>query len=206
MNLRHRKPRPLKREETTYRDDRLFIIATEDTYAPEQYFSIFHNPRIHLQVLPTEDCDSSPDHVLQRLDRFIDEYQMQDDDEFWLMLDTDHWIEPNHVSNFTRVCREAAQKGYSLAHSNPCFEIWLLLHLTDLDSTESFGRCAGVEQRLKEICGEYNKRNVDCNRFPLEDVALAVERAERLDDCPNDRWPQRTGTHVYRVVKKLLVT
>ena len=206
MNLRHRKPRPLKREDKTYRDDLLFIIATEVTYAPEQYFSNFHNPRVHVQILPTEGGHSSPEHVLQRLDRFIAEYQMQEEDEFWLMLDTDHWIEPNHVSNFSLVCSEAVRKGFDLARSNPCFEIWLLLHLTDLDSTESFGRCAGVEQRLKETCGEYNKRNVDCSRFPLEVVAVAVERAERLDDCPGDRWPQKTGTHVYKVVKKLLAT
>ena len=204
MNLRCKKPRPLKREDRTYRDDRLFIIATEDTYAPEQYFTIFHNPRVHVRVLPTEGGHSAPDHVLERLDGFIDEYQMQEDDEFWLMLDTDHWVEANHVSSFTRVCSEAVGKGYDLAHSNPCFEIWLLLHVTDLDASDHFDRCADVEQRLREMLGSYNKRRIDCDHFSFDAAADAVARAERLDGCSNDRWPQKTGTHVYRLVKKLL--
>ena len=64
MNLRCKKPRPLIREEKTYRDDRLFVIATEDTYAPDQYFRVFRNPRIKVRVLPTEGGLSAPGHVM----------------------------------------------------------------------------------------------------------------------------------------------
>ena len=32
----------------------------------------------------------------------------------------------------------------------------------------------------------------------------AVNRAETLDPNPADRWPQSTGTHVYKLVRKLL--
>ncbi len=65
MNLCHKKPRPLTREEQTFRDDRLFVIATEDTYAPERYFRLLSNPRVHVQVLPTECGLSAPEHVLR---------------------------------------------------------------------------------------------------------------------------------------------
>ena len=204
MTLRCKKPRPLIRKDRKYRDDRFFVIATEDTHAPNRYFSVFRNPRIHVSVLPTKDGLSSPKHVSQRLDEFREKFQTIEEDEFWLMLDTDHWTEPNHIANFQKVCAEARKKGFHLAHSNPCFEIWLLLHVMDLDASEQFERCADVEERLRDVLGEYSKPRINCEKFSRDAATIAIERAETLDKSSDDRWPQKTGSHVYRVVKKLL--
>ncbi|MBN2024214.1 MAG: RloB domain-containing protein [Pirellulales bacterium] len=204
MNLRRKKPRPLVREDGDYRDARLFVIATEDTYAPSQYFRLFRNPRIKMRILPTEGGLSSPKHVLDRLDEFIKEYETDDGDELWLLLDTDHWTERNHIDDFCEVCQEAKQKHFQLAHSNPCFETWLLLHLEDLDPSKQFARCQDVVKRLREILGGYNKCRIDGSHFSLDRVALAVQRAERLDESPKEAWPRKTGSHVYRLVKALL--
>ncbi len=207
MTLRSNKRRPLTRKEKKYRDDRLFIIATEDTYCPTHYFDLFHNSRIHVHVLPTREGRSAPEHVLRRLNDYVEEHETMEEDEFWLVLDTDHWTEPNHIASFSEVCTEASQKGFQSAHSNPCFELWLLLHLTDLDTNEQFARCEEVVERLKAILGGYSKkRGIDPTHFSPEARILAVDRAENLDgDSPSgDRWPQKTGSHVYRLVKKLL--
>ena len=205
MTLRGKKPRPLSRQEpSTMRDARLFIIATEDTYAPRRYFRLFKNPRIHTHMLPTQDGLSSPQDVLRRLDEFREEHDLQNDDELWLILDTDHWIERDHIGNFNRVCQEASQKGYQLAHSNPCFEFWLLLHVFPLDSATQFDRCGAVKARLKEVLGEYTKNTIDINRFSLESIREAVAQAKTLDSGPGARWPDSTGTHMYKIVEKLL--
>ena len=170
MSLQCKKPRPLAREEKTYRDDRLFVIATEDTYAPDQYFGLFGKTRIHVEILRTEDGLSSPEAVLQRLNDYNIEYQLDENDELWLMLDADHWTEPNHISNLNRVCTEAKQKGFFLAHSNPCFEIWLLLHHTDINQEEPFENCKDVESRLREILGSYNKTRIDPAKYPEKSI------------------------------------
>ena len=204
MNLRCKKPRPLKREDKTYRDDRLFVIATEDTYAPQQYFDSLCNPRIKVLVLPTEGGCSAPQHVLERLDAFIRQYRTITEDEFWLVLDTDHWVAANHIAGFDQICAEALQKNYSLAHSNPCFEVWLLLHVAELHVDDQFTNCQQVVTRLKEVLGTFNKRNIDLQCFPLATVRLAIERAQNLDATPNDRWPQKTGSHLYRLVRELV--
>ncbi len=204
MTIKGRKPRPLTREEHPLRDARLFVIATEDKYAPREYFRLFKNPRIKVHILPTEDNRSSPEHVLMRLDQFRDRYETDKEDEFWLMLDTDHWIEPNHIANFNRVCTEALQKQYQLANSNPCFEIWLLLHVFPLDAGVQFKCADDVVKQLRAVLGSYSKRTIDAQHFPMESIREAVERAKNGDPNPNDRWPQSTGTQVYKVVEKLI--
>jgi hypothetical protein len=204
MTLRSKKPRPLTRTEGAYRDARLFVIATEDKDAPKNYFNQFKTPQIQVKVLPTEDCCSSPKHILQRLDDYKKEFDIGEGDELWLMLDTDHWIEPNHIKNFDNVCCEAAKKGYQLAHSNPCFEVWLLLHVSNLGLSDQFKRYADVLKRLKQVQGAYKKDSSDPILFSFEKATVAVERAAALDTSPADRWPQKTGSHVYKLVKKLL--
>ena len=154
MTLRFKKPRPLNRQLGAYRDSRLFVIATEDTHAPKNYFDEnFQSPRVHVAMLPTEDGSSSPQHVLDRLNEFQAEFDLNDDDELWLILDTDHWVEPNHLGNFKQVCSEAANKGYQLAHSNPCFEIWLLLHWEDIAFGQHFSCAKDVVRHLKKRTG-----------------------------------------------------
>ena len=205
ITSRYKKPRPLVRDQRTFpADANLLVIATEDTYLPAQYFDLFRNPRVKVQVLPTEDCRSSPEHVMDRLASFTREYQLADDDELWLMLDTDHWIGANHIATFANACTQAMKSGVGLAHSNPCFELWLLLHVADLSTSEEFAKCADDCQRVRVLTGECGKRRLNPVHFSLATAAAAVARAENLDSSPDDRWPQRTGTHVYKIVKRLL--
>ena len=93
MSLTQRKPRPLIRDSESLRDDRLFIIACDDTYAPKQYFNFFSMARIKVHVIetPKEDTSSHATHVLKRLQ----EVKYDEDDERWMLLDTDHCIKRN---------------------------------------------------------------------------------------------------------------
>jgi hypothetical protein len=97
MTLTHRKPRPIRRDIPTLRDAKLFIIACDDTYAPEQYFSFFpHFSRVQIHVIPTTDGSSVAKHVLERLL----EIDVEDYDDRWMILDTDHCLKPQHFSGF----------------------------------------------------------------------------------------------------------
>jgi hypothetical protein len=52
--------------------------------------------------------------------------------------------------------------------------------------------------------GKYDKQHIDSGQFSAENAAIAVGRAEKLDQPPGNRWPQKTGSHAYKIVKKLL--
>lgn len=52
-------------------------------------------------------------------------------DEFWCVFDVE-W--PQNHPKLTSVIEEARQGGIKLAVSNPCFELWLILHFQDQNS------------------------------------------------------------------------
>ncbi len=201
MSPRYKKPRPFKRDKETLRDASLFVIATKDSHLPVEYFNIFHNPRVKVLILPTEDGLSSPKHVMERLAAFKSEHQLDEDDQLWLMLDTDHWTKDAHIASFSMVCADAIQMGVQMANSNPCFELWLLLHLIELDPSEQFANYDNVRDRIIAITGSCSKRTLDATTYTVQ---VAAECAEKLDQNPDYRWPEKTGTHVYKIVKRLL--
>jgi hypothetical protein len=180
------------------RDARLFVIATEGRETEKQYFQMFHDSRIKIEVLPTgDDNKSAPQYVLERLDGFIQKYDLTPDDTLWLMFDVDSWGE----KNISIICRQAKQKKYRLAISNPCFEVWLYLHFDDLDPRDI--KCKDFEVRLRGKLGCYNKSNLNLDLFKdyIED---AVQRAKNLHSNHRQNWPPTPGSHVYRVVEMLL--
>ena len=110
-----RKKRPIQRIENRTRDASLVVIASEDRFAVKQYFELFHSTRIQFHVLETDHGESSPEHVIARLEQYLVEYSVGEGDQFWLVCDTDHWIESNHIQNLVEVVKHCKQKSISVA-------------------------------------------------------------------------------------------
>ena len=153
MGLTGRKPRPLNRKIPFLRDTRLIVIATEGLRTEKQYFDIFKNTKVQVIVIPTENSSSAPEYIIERLNEYSEEYQIGVDDELWLMLDTDRWGD----RKLSTICQVALQKDYYLAISNPCFEVWLYLHIENIPGNIS--RCSEVKQLLRNEIGSYNPSN-----------------------------------------------
>ena len=99
------------------------------------------------------------------------------------------------------VCPQARQKGYQLAISNPCFEIWLCLHFGDLLPEDR--TCKDFEIRLRNILGSYNKSNLDVLAY-TPNVKSAIERSRNLDLNIQESWTSQLGTRVYKLVESIL--
>lgn len=210
-----RKFRPRTRA-TKLRDSRLIVVATEGV-TERRYLQtlispeFFQKSRIHVEVLDERDpTKSSPEHVITDLDKFKREYRLDSDDQLWMMIDHDRWGD----AKLDHIARLANQKGYNLAVSSPCFELWILLHLESwerfgneqklalLDQGKQRGR-TNLESRILESLGSYNKSNPKCERF-VENVHVACARARQLDIAPETRWPQGLCTRVYRLAEEIL--
>jgi hypothetical protein len=184
MSLTQRKPRPLIRDSDSLRDDRLFIVACDDTYAPKQYFDFFRMPRIQVKVVetPKEDTSSHATHVLERLQ----EFKHEEDDELWMLLDTDHCIKKGYIKSFKCAIKDADNQGIKIALSRPCFELWLLLHHVDESAVVSLKNAQETEAALRiALGGQYDKTNLKLEHYPLVTVRDACLRSIKLDDMIN---------------------
>lgn len=190
-----------------FRDARLIVIATEGTFTEKQYFSRFESSKVKVEVLETVQDKSSkfygcssPKQVIDRLNEYKKEYDIrsEEDGQLWLMLDTDNW-----KTNLTQTANEASQKKYRLAISNPCFELWIYLHFHQIDNAQAFS-CREIEKLLKEMPHGYNKTKLRLDLFTEQNIKDAIDRAIELDQSPANRWPQRLGTHVYKVVQEII--
>ena len=201
MSLIKRKARPIKRDKTTLRDDRLFIIACDDTYAPHQYFSFLCIPRIQVHVVPTTDGTSSAGPVLERLLQF----EHDDDDELWLLLDTDHYTKKRHIKKFITTIKKAKQKGVKIALSKPCFELWLLLHHVKAPSVRSLANATEVERQFRATLKEFNKKRLKSKHYPPDLISHAIKEAEELDRVTNgEDIPDINTSRVYLLLKAII--
>lgn len=212
MSLLNRNPLSIGRAQRTLRDDRVFVVASDDTYAPEDYFKHLPLPRVRVVVLPTPAGSglSAPVHVVDRLKEAFKNVkqraEIQTGDEFWVFLDTDHHFLERNLAGTLAALQTARQVGFEVAISNPCFELWLLLHHADVAQGTVFANCDEVAQRIRERLGQYNKTSVKAGQFPLANVPIAIQRAKHLDSSPNAPWPATTGTHVYRLLERVVST
>ncbi len=201
-----RKRRDFKRK-SDVRDASLIVIACEGAATEPKYFNGLkerqHIPRIHVEVLQREIPEnSSPPAVLEMLKKFYRKYRLQEGDQLWLVIDRDRqsWEE----AAISKVARECRQSGYFMALSNPCFELWLLLHFEDVEDKGKqycdrlFANANGF---LKQQVGKYMRANTEYIDHFFPNTQKAIVRAGKLDREQTDRWPQGLGTHVYRLVK-----
>lgn len=206
-----RKLKPRKRPHGL-RDARLIVIATEGK-TERGYFNAlasapqFRNPKVHVEVIQPSDDKSAPNWVLELLDEYSKKYGLKpkEIDELWLVIDVDCWGD----DKLSEVARQCVTKGYRLAISNPCFEIWLLLHYRSLGEFSSEELSTLIRERsnltkeLRRICGSYNKRNLNAEHY-VPHVETAISHAKECDTNPEQRWTNQPCTRVHVLAKSII--
>jgi len=199
---KYRKKLDLRRDDKIKVGTSLIIIAVEGKNTERQYFEILRDTlqdvHVTVKVLPTDDGKSAPEYVLTRLDEYYTK-DFVEGDELWLMIDVDKWG-PKKLSQVTG---DAKFKKYYSAVSNSCFELWLLLHFDD--APQKALKSKAMETHLRKVLlGSYNKNNLKPERYTTKNIRDAIRRAKALDKNKEAPWPKEQGTHVYKVVEKLL--
>ena len=210
----------MRERREAFRDARLIVIASEGKDTERIYFKAlakeYTNPRVHVHILERgvdERNNSSPEHVLKQLNDYKSQYELEADDELWLVVDKDRWTE----AMLSRVATECSQEvAMHMALSNPCFELWLLLHLEDAASLTLEEQMLWMENRrksknadpylkvrLRQKMGSYHESAYDAQML-IANVETAIEQARALDKNPADRWPQTLGTRVYLLAESIM--
>ena len=210
----------MRERQEAFRDARLIIIASEGKDTERIYFKAlakeYTNPRVHVHILERSEAEqnnSSPEHVLKQLNDYKEQYALEADDELWLVVDKDRWTE----AMLSHVATECAQDNYMhMALSNPCIELWLLLHLVDVSLLTPEEQLQWLENRrkskntdpylkvrLRQEMGSYHESAYDASML-IANVETAIEQAKTLDKNLADRWPQTLGTRVYLLAESVM--
>lgn len=189
LNSRSRDNRPPRKITTTY------YIATEGSSTEIEYLMLFDQLN-NVSIKPVKtDTKSDPNNVLLSMTKRLNEEKPVKPYEAWLIIDVD-----NRGSSELRPLHnwQAKDKRYGFAVSNPCFELWLLLHFENGRGASSARVCT---TRLKKYDKNYNK-HINKRMYNRDNVKLAIRHAKQKDTQGASPWPKATGTTVYKLVEK----
>lgn len=202
-------PRGLVRRSGRLRDARLVVIATEGERTEPAYFAALQahglvDARVILRVAPPADNASAPQAVLATAKDARQGFgAVQTFDQVWCVVDVDHRTRAPHISGFLQTLKEADEAGIAVAVSNPCFEIWYLLHHADLPG-EDLPDYSAVQAACASAIPEPRlEGGVPRACVARVSVDAAVARARAGDDVTSP-WPQKPGTQLHRLVSDLL--
>lgn len=173
--------KPLRRRVATLRPRKTFLIICEGERTEPEYLDALKRQRSAREAaavdirVETGRGVSTPrqlvDIALAARQRALGEGA--EIDEFWCVFDVEWPI--NHPGLRTAI-EKAESNGVRLAVSNPCFELWLILHFRDytawLDSHEA---C-----RIRRGLDGSPDKGLNAAKY-MPNVAAAADRAANLD-------------------------
>jgi hypothetical protein len=180
---RRRNAKSLKRAAAQRPELRTIVVFTEGKNSEPDYIN-------GLRKLPhiSEDValklELHPEHgvPLTLVQRAVERNKDQEVDECWCLFDVE-W--PKNHPNLNGAVSLAEVSGISLAVSNPCFELWLILHHQDF---HKFSDTDAVERASRALDRRAGK-SIDASIYmPLRKAAV---RRARLLEVRHER----DGTH-----------
>jgi hypothetical protein len=177
--IRRGHPRPLKRQVETRPELRTFLVFCEgDKIEPDYLKGLKSLPEVRRNAAVSIEIDT--DHgVPLRLVKLAADRKIRDAqrgssvvDEYWCVFDVE-W--PENHPDLDQTVNLARKNDIRLAISNPCFEIWLLLHF------EYYTRWTdtnAAERASRRLDGRTGKR-IDASVY-LPHRAVAVRHAAKL--------------------------
>ncbi len=174
---KRRKTPNLKRRVEQRQPKRKFILVCEGAKTERDYFSALKTAHsgaiIDIEIIPGVGVPKTVvDRALEELKKLkgrkLDSFEEKD--EVWAVFDRDN--HPHYKESMQR----GEDGGVQIARSNPCFELWLILHIQDYDKACDHRQ---IQNDLGRIRPEYHSKNhktVDCAEF-MPQVEVAEGRA-----------------------------
>lgn len=142
------KKQPVRREKKA-----IAIIGEGET--EHAYFSYIRgSKRYPITIKP--DLPSNTDYkgIFHKAKTLTDgEYDL-----VFCLIDLDVIVSNNIIDNFLRACMELPKNIIPIA-SNPCTEVWFLMHFVHVPSNRIYNSCKDVTKALKTHLQQYEKGN-----------------------------------------------
>jgi len=184
---------------------KLFLIASEGAETEPLYFEELkpivagRDAIIRVELVANPNHGSHPEEVLKRLRTTAKNKGIKEGDELWLIIDRDAWNE----ADLNKVSKRARELGYFVALSNPCFELWLYLHLKNNRHFIDRHQCQHEFGKVHSSYRTNGKGGYDPKPL-MNKIGMAIERSKVIDIRPADPLPKTQATRVYLLVEKLV--
>lgn len=198
-----------------------FLIVTEGTVTEPVYFDLLLRDLqlsvVRIKVQPGDASD--PRHVIRTAEREAKEqmrkakkgilgvHEPAKFDHVWAVVDTDVAVR-RHFWN--EVQQLAAAGKVKLAHSTPCFEFWLLLHIAGYTTRADLVDGDAAKRAVKETLGrDYSTNEVVAKEvFPSivpkwPQAVLHAEQVRRHHQAAASPPPPNPCSEVDRLVRAL---
>ena len=201
---------------------KLFIISCEGSNTEPEYFEALKNKlasKIHflieIEIVPKMSEAADPQSVVDNLETFLaSKYDFNENsDECWVVWDREK--DEGRKKNILKIMPLCKKKNYQIAMTNPSFEFWLLLHITDIkkfDKTHLFeNNWVNTKRRFLEkklsvlLPGGFNKKRGKFNKRIVseENVKFALSQ-EKLFERELPKIINNLGSNIGDLVSKIL--
>ncbi|MCX4675226.1 RloB family protein [Streptomyces sp. NBC_01433] len=206
MGVGVKRGKPLTRTKGVRPEQRRFLIYCEGERTEDQYF---RGLRADLRTLPVSICLGGEHGEPQSLVRAAIEHKEraphspQDRrtayDEVWCVIDVEAPIPHDGLDKAVELAR---RHGVEVALTNPCFELWIMLHFADVTR---YSTSDDAQRALEKLgtCGYSLSRKHLAYDSLREGFGQARERAEALRRRTPKGHRQNPWTDVDRLVGML---
>ncbi len=197
-----------------------FLIVCEDEKTEPAYFEQFIDlfPE-YTMFLKTVGTGNDPLGVvkasIEERERFKEESK-KDIDFVWAVFDKDDADEnKTKIKKFERAFETAKKQNINIAYSNEAFELWLLLHFSNIDATTPLPRkelYRNLEVAINKMEGAYQNFAYKHGNIQIIDIVKslgneknAIKRAIELLTYHKDKKPIKSNpsTKMHLLVKEL---
>lgn len=177
----------LLRRANTRSERRSVLVVTNGFRTEVDYFyALRKEPWVTADKVTVKFESGEPNAVVLRAAKIRDDNAY---DEAWAICDVDEFATEAAVT-------AAAEREVELAFSRPCFEIWLILHVSE--GCPRFNNATQVGRHLKSLLTNWDKTGLRFSDFRAG-VFEAVVRARRLGEPPD----ANPSTAVWRLIESL---
>lgn len=182
----------------------IFLIICEGQKTERTYFGRYKERNSGLIIFAPNSTDTDPENLVEFAISQMQRYGIDYDngDEVWCVFDADN----NPGRNIEKAQKKAKAQRINLCLSNPCFELWYLLHFCYYDTAIT---ARDLQSKLAEKISKYDKTNdyFDSLKGKRE---TAIRNANRLNKKQMDAgiellsMESNPSTQVVKLVENML--
>lgn len=196
-----------KRGKVSRKTKKIILIGAEGKNQTERkYFKAFNQVQSEYKIMAGKGNNTDPVGVVEDLLKSAkqEELDLKDGDMLACFIDVD--FKNGRDQELRAAMKLARQNNISVFLSNPCFEIWYLLHFRY--STKLYGSNEEVIKELSSYISDYSKSKdvYDVIENKIDQALLNTKRLEsyHLENGTNDRLKKLPSTEAYKLIEMIL--